>query len=479
MSQGWRGMKTYQTFLADFGRERMFGSQIRDVLNQSEQPKFDVRFHAASRLDCAVSLGGVADPIADFLPALALLAFDQPPGSALMESLRREIRHRNWHCPLVVIAPARSPGEAVESFQGGAADVWLPPLRPVEILARATHWAEQTRSEEDESIRQIKSTLGLDQFVGESTALLSEIQKIPAIAVCPVTVMIRGETGTGKEICARAIHQLSPRNARPFVPINCAALPLELIENELFGHETGAFTGANGSSPGIIEQAAGGSLFLDEIDSLPLPAQAKLLRFLQDKEYRRLGSSTARTADVRLLAATNADLASLIQQGRFRQDLFYRLSVVELKLPPLRDRGEDIQLLARHYLGRYALEFKKPVTGFSSEAQRKLRFYQWPGNVRELENVVARGVVLAKHPIIGQEDLVLPGNESAEQPMTFKQLKARALHSFEQAYLTELLQSHHGNISRAAAAAGKERRTFWQLLRKHRLTNSPAARPLP
>ena len=283
-------------------------------------------------------------------------------------------------------------------------------------------------------------------------------------------MLIRGETGTGKEICAQAIHHLSQRSSQPFVPINCGALPLELIENELFGHQSGAFPSANATVPGLIQQAEGGTLFLDEIDSLPPPAQVKLLRFLQDKQFRPLGSPRTHTADVRVLAATNADLQEVVRTGNFREDLYYRLGVVELTLPPLRQRAEDVGLLAQHFLQKFAGQYGKAIGAFTPEATRMLSAYDWPGNVRELENVVARSVVLCQRSIIQAEDIVLPKSKRLVNGCTFKALKAEAIRTFEKNYLTQLLREHHGNISRAARAAGQDRSTFCQLLRKHGLT---------
>src|SRR5207247_8871637 len=223
-----------------------------------------------------------------------------------------------------------SPGQLAHLVDLGAAEAWLAPLRATEVLGRAAHWLNQvTYPEADCDVQALKARLGLEQFIGESPELLIEIQKIPAIASCRANVLIRGETGTGKEICAHAIHSLSARSNKPFVPVNCGALPLELLENELFGHAAGAFTSANAAAGGLIEEADGGTLFLDEIDSLPALAQVKLLRFLQDKQFRPLGSPRTHTADVRVLAATNADLEEVVRTGHFLEDLYYRLSVFE------------------------------------------------------------------------------------------------------------------------------------------------------
>jgi two-component system response regulator GlrR len=320
-----------------------------------------------------------------------------------------------------------------------------------------------------ELVRHLKEKLGLKQLIGESKLFVQEIEKIPKIARCDLSVLLTGETGTGKELFARAIHHLSPRSGNPFVPVNCGALPAELVENELFGHETGAFTGATSPARGLIHESGGGSIFLDEIDSLPLQSQVKLLRLLQEKEYRPLGSSKTHKADVRVIAASNADFKEATDRGRFRQDLFYRVSVITLSLPPLRQRKEDIPLLAGHFLASYSSQLARPAKSLSLEATQKLLAYDWPGNIRELENIMGRAVILSEHPVIGAEEILLPALAAADHEISFKALKARAIRDFEQAYLQRLLLTHDGNITRAAQAAQKNRRAFWQLIQKHQI----------
>lgn len=305
------------------------------------------------------------------------------------------------------------------------------------------------------------------QLIGESAVFLQEVRKIPIIAKYNSSVLIWGETGTGKEICAQMIHFHSPRVADCFMPVNCGAIPVELAENELFGHMRGAFTGAVPSKNGLIREAEGGTLFLDEIDSLPQLAQVKLLRFLQEKTYRPLGSPRECAADVRIIAATNIDPEQAMRSGRLRQDLYYRLNVLSLRLPPLRERKEDIPLLARHFIKKYSSEMGKEVKGISSLAIQKLLSYEWPGNVRELEHVVERAMVLCSFEIIKDTDISLPQPETIELGISFKEAKEKHIERFEKIYIEGLLMTHQGNISRAAQAAGKHRRAFWELIRKH------------
>jgi two-component system, NtrC family, response regulator GlrR len=317
-------------------------------------------------------------------------------------------------------------------------------------------------------LESLTEKLGLQQLIGQHERFVSEISKIPLVARSDASVLISGETGTGKEIVARAIHYLSRRAGKAFIPINCGAIPVELLENELFGHERGAFTGADGARDGLIHEAEGGTLFLDEVNCMPLFAQVKLLRFLQSKEYRRLGSTQSLKGNVRVVAAANADLEAELAAGTLRRDLYYRLNVVPIVLPPLRARGNDIILLARHFLAQYAAKLDNPVADFSPEAERKLLLYSWPGNVRELEHVIERTLILCTEKVIREDHIDLP-NETNSSQLSFQELKAHVVSQFEITYIQSLLTVYHGDITKAARAAQKERRTFWELIRKNNI----------
>ena len=321
----------------------------------------------------------------------------------------------------------------------------------------------------DNSVAKFKEKIGLGQIIGESPLLLREIERVPRFARCDATVLISGESGTGKEIFARALHYLSPRAGRPFVPVNCGALPEHLVESEIFGHKRGAFTGATMDQAGLILEAEGGTLFLDEIDGLTTAAQVKLLRFLQDGEYRQVGSQQIAHADIRIIAAGNADFAQLVREGKFREDLFYRLNVLTIALPPLRDRRGDIVLLADHILETQAAGARGPRKKLSLATLNRLLSHSWPGNVRELENVLTRAVVLCDRDTIEPSDLNLPDDTGSEEPHSFQKTKSRMVQRFEHDFLETALRAHDGNITQAARAVKKNRRAFWELLRKHGL----------
>jgi transcriptional regulator with PAS, ATPase and Fis domain len=318
----------------------------------------------------------------------------------------------------------------------------------------------------------LREKIGLGQIIGESPALLAQVELVPRFAKSGATVLISGESGTGKEVFARAIHYLSPRAGGPFVPVNCGALPEHLVESEIFGHKRGAFTGALADQAGLIQQAEGGTLFLDEIDTLTRAAQVKLLRFLQDGEYRAVGAQELVRSDIRIVAATNANLNRLVSEGGFREDLFYRLNVLTLVLPPLRERRGDILLLADHILETQAAVAKTARKKLSLDAVNRLFAHSWPGNVRELENVLIRAIVLSDDDTIKPSDLNLEDNGAPEENESFQKTKARVVGRFEHDFLATVLRSHQGNITQAARAVKKNRRAFWQLLRKHGLLGS-------
>jgi DNA-binding NtrC family response regulator len=320
----------------------------------------------------------------------------------------------------------------------------------------------------------IKRKIGLKRILGRSKAVQKVRKQIENIACCNVTVLISGECGTGKELAARAIHYLSDRSCNPFVPVNCGAIPENLFENELFGHRKGAFTDANSNQEGLVKQAREGTLFLDEVGVITPYIQVKLLRLLQDKEYKPLGDSKPRKADIRIVAATNKALYTLVDEGSFREDLFFRLNIVALFIPPLRDRKEDIPLLAEYFLKKYSTKYRKTLKKISGEAMAAMKTYLWPGNIRELENKIQNAIVMVEKQQITVNDLDFSTGKSRDQKKLtrikrFREAKQIALDEFEKKYLKDLMAAHQGNVVRAAYNAGKSRTALWNLLAKHHL----------
>lgn len=352
-------------------------------------------------------------------------------------------------------------------------DFIIYPTSPHEILARLRRCLDGSLSTElGEAKRHLLIRHGVKNLVGRDPKFCQAVAKIQQIAACEVPVLLTGETGTGKEVFARTVHYLSPRAGKPFIPVNCAAIPAELFENELFGHAKGAYTGATEQREGLIQAANHGTLFLDEVDSLALLLQAKLLRFLEEHEFKPLGVNRLCKADVRIVAAGLADLSKKVQAGKFRDDLYYRLNIVSVYLPPLRERKDDIPLLAEHFLRKYAEQLHKRLTGFGAGVCSVLENYPWPGNIRQLENTIYHAVAVAQSHVIHLSDLNLTTsreNELAPYSKSFKTDKAQLIADFERRYLTELLAEHGGNISQAARAAHKDRRSFWALLKKYHI----------
>jgi DNA-binding NtrC family response regulator len=338
----------------------------------------------------------------------------------------------------------------------------------------------------EEVIRSRRRAHVLDRLVGAAPSFVTVVRELRRISESDATVLVVGETGTGKELAARAVHYLSARADCPFVAVNCAALPDTLLEAEFFGHERGAFTDAHATRQGLLAQAERGTLFLDEVESLTPRAQGALLRVLHDRTFRPLGSATERSVDVRFVAATNVDLPRLVRQGEFRADLLYRLRVLWLELPPLRDRRDDIVLLARHFLGRHAAP-GRPVPRLTDAAQRALTGYDWPGNVRELENALIRAAHLVEDGVIEPHHLGLAPTRGAhatqvarratdDLSLSLKESKRRVIDAFERHYLTGVMLQSQGNVTHAALSAKKERREFGKLLKKHGINPKDFAR---
>ncbi len=349
-----------------------------------------------------------------------------------------------------------------------ADDFVLCPVRPDELHHRIIRILGPSR-EAGESVRaRLNVAHGLASLVGADPAFVQEVARIPLAARTNCEVLITGETGTGKELCARALHHLSRRSALPFVCADCAALPDHLFENEMFGHERGAFTDAHRSHKGLVAVAEGGTLFLDEVDSLSLPAQAKLLRLVQDHTYKPLGSERFNRADVRIVAATNKNLEHLVDAGTFRRDLYFRLNVLRVHMMPLRDRRGDIPTLAEHFLEQCCAEMGCRPKRLASSSMQVLTSLAWPGNVRELYNLIRRAVVFCDGAQMLPAHLMLDREPAPDAHATgsFRSARAVALDAFERRYVEDMLRRHHGNVTRAAEEAGKDRRVFGRMIKR-------------
>ena len=369
----------------------------------------------------------------------------------------------------LVMSAYGSKDQALEAVAAGAYDFIQKPFKPEEVVFILKKAEERLRLVRENRRLKAKDVASapLDRMLGSSEPMASLRRQIQRVAPVSSTVLITGESGTGKELVARAIHELSPRVAMPFVTVNCGAIPAGLIESELFGHAKGAFTDARQAKRGLFSDADGGTLFLDEIGELPMPAQVKLLRFLQEGEIRPVGDNRIEKADVRVVAATLRELGKLVEKGEFREDLYFRLHVVNLDVPPLRDRRDDVMRLAAAFLARFNHDFNRdpPIAGFSPEAEALMVAYAWPGNVRELENAVERAVILTDGSRIEPEDL--PEEISAAPPPPSPSGDLRPLAEVERDHILAVLEASGGNKARAAERLGIGTATLFRKLKEY------------
>ena len=368
---------------------------------------------------------------------------------------------------------------AVEAMKRGAYDFVTKPVNidRLEMLIQRAMRERDTRKENDTLREQVNRRSGLESMIGHSSAMVEVFETIKQVAPSRATVLIQGETGTGKELAARAIHNLSPRAAKKFVAVHCKAFSTQLLESELFGHERGAFTGAFERRIGRFEQANGGTLFLDEIGEIDENTQVKLLRALGERTFERVGGNQTLQADVRLVAATNKDLAALVVEGKFRDDLYFRLNVVQITMPPLRARKEDLPLLVRAFLKESAAENDKPQRDFSQEAMASILEYNWPGNVRELRATVEHAVVMCSSPQIGVRDLpaTVRSSSNATDSTPLPDNDGLNLHQTERMLIFRALEENGGNRTAAARKLGISRRTLHRRLKELNITKNPTS----
>jgi DNA-binding NtrC family response regulator len=401
-------------------------------------------------------------------------------------ALLKEIKKLAPETLVVMITGFATVDSSVEAINAGAYDYIPKPFTATQLRILIGRAAQQVQLVRDNvSLRdQLKRHYSFENIIGTSASIQKVFSVVSRVAPTDASVFISGESGTGKELIARAIHTHSRRSARSFMAINCAALPDHLLESELFGHEKGAFTSADSQRRGLLEVASGGTFFMDEISEMSMDLQAKLLRVIQERKIRRVGGEAEIPIDVRWVSATNRDPEQAVRDGQLRQDLLYRLNVVPVRLPPLRERREDIPALAQHFLKRFARDYERANLRFSQEALKVLTDLRWPGNIRELQNVVERVVSLclpsqeitpedlpeelsAAAPVAGRPG---PAAFSADQP--FHEAKSSAITEFEKEYLRDLLRRHDGNISQAARSAGIDRKTIHRMLAKYDLAGS-------
>ena len=382
-------------------------------------------------------------------------------------SLMEELHSINPNMPVILLTAHGSIESAVEAMKKGAFDYLTKPFNPQELLVQVERALEKRRlTTEIERLKGLlKEKYDFQNIVAKSEKMQHVLELVSHIAKTDSTVYIYGESGTGKELIAKALYLASERKDKPFVAINCAAIPETLLESELFGFEKGAFTGAIRDSKGLFAQAHQGTIFMDEIGDMPLSIQAKLLRVLQEQQFYPVGSEKPIKVDVRIIVATNKDLEAEVKNGSFREDLFYRIHVIPIKLPSLRERKEDIPILVEDFLKKFNQKMKKNIKGLTSSAIKKLMLYDWPGNVRELENTIEYAVALTQQDVIN-EDMILPAKDLPAEPL--KPLK-EAREDFEKAYIIRLLEFTGGNVSRAAELAGKYRADFYNLIKKYNL----------
>ena len=406
----------------------------------------------------SLAKGGVDLVIADYML----------PGMNGVQLVRR-LREEKIAAPVLIVSGEATVAVAVEAMKAGVLDFVQKPFDVEFFRARVAQALDMGRAVHELAAlrKRLEEERKVDRIVGVSAAVMEVRRLIATVARTDVDVALYGETGTGKELAARALHEQSGRAARPFVVVDCTSLPEPLLENELFGHEAGAFTGADRRTAGLLAEADGGTVLIDEIGEMPLPLQSKLLRFLQTKEFRRIGASRPTRVNVRVVVATHRDLEAEVARGSFRQDLFYRINVFPIRLPPLRERREDVPLLADCFL-----RASSKLEGFTPEALALLATHDWPGNVRQLENAVRRMAVMASGPRIGVVDCeaVLgrraPSN-GAREVRPFHEARAEAVAKFEQTYLDGLLRAVGSNVTEAARRAGIDRKNLWLKLRRY------------
>jgi DNA-binding NtrC family response regulator len=444
----------------------------RILVVDDEERMRDLLVKVLERKGYQVSVCGNGADALDFLerePADLVVTDVRMPGLSGMEALRA-IKELNPEIVVIIMTAFGSIDQAVQAVKEGAYDYINKPFKIDEMLLTIEKALEERRLRHEVSAlrQELRTRYHFENLIGKSRAMQEIFGLIEQVAGSRSTVMVYGKSGTGKELVAKAIHYNSPRASRAFVAVNCAAIPAELLESELFGHERGSFTGAIATKVGKFELATGGSLFLDEVGSMRLDLQAKILRALQEREVERVGGTRTIKIDVRVIAATNRDLKKAVEEEAFREDLYYRLNVVPITLPDLKDRQEDIPLLANHFVQKFAQESNPAIREISKEAMAVLMSHAWPGNVRELENVIERAVTLGHGPAVLPADLP-PNLAGGANPLERALAREATLEDLERDYIAMILQRTKGHQIRAATILGIDRRTLYRKIRRYGL----------
>jgi DNA-binding NtrC family response regulator len=402
------------------------------------------------------------------------------PGLDGLEVLQR-IKEKSPEIPVIMITAFATVEMSIQALRRGAYDMLTKPFEPEELVYRIKNALKHTKLlEENRELREeLLGKFRFDNIIGTSPCLKTLLEKVAKVAVRDTSVLLTGESGTGKELIAQAIHYNSPRREKRFVAINCGALPASLLESELFGYRKGAFTGATENRQGLLEAADGGTLFLDEVGNLPMNVQKTLLRFLQEHEFLRIGETRPTKVDVRLISATNSDLLADVKSGAFREDLFYRLNVMNIHLPPLRERREDIPLLAAHFIRQQNARFGTSIRGLTPDALKAAKEFDWPGNIRQLQNVIEASLTMENGdylslPVLAQFIDIGSDAETVDASQAESDYAA-ALARFERDYLKGLLQKTGGNIEAAAREAGMNMATIYRKLKKHEIRREDLA----
>ncbi len=467
-----------RVLLFDMDDESGAGRELRQLLEDCWNPFFKVKQHTIGILNFGDAAKQLSSVLSTARPEIGILIFNAKCRSVASEVFSAWFKGAPGR-PFIVVPPQSDDDEQVDEMLlgPGAPEFVSRPFQRADVLRRISR-ALSKIEKEDEAPRHLEEKIPLTRFIGRSSALLTCLEHLPAIAQSNCPVLICGETGTGKEICAEAIYRLSPRVGKPYVPINCAAISATVFESHLFGHAKGAFTSAEQSSPGLIRDADGGTLLLDEINSLPLELQPKLLRVLENNEVLPVGASKPLHVDVRIIATTNENLENLVANRHFREDLLFRLNSETILMPPLRERVSDIPLLARFFIEQICAKADVIALDLSQEAMQKLLLYDWPGNVRELKSVIERAVRHCEHAVICDNEVCLPHVAADTRAKSLKNRSAE----FRRREISHLLMVSQGNISQAARQGQIDRRWFVHQMHRYHIDPTcyrPQSSPRP